>query len=71
MTVDVEQLQTIRSLALAQLASLHNDPLPSYAVDGEVVAWSAFVQRLERTIEWCGDQLAARRPFEIRSQGTT
>jgi len=66
---DIEQLQTIRSRALAQLAELRTNPKPSYSVDGQQVAWESYIASLERTVDWCDAKLAGGEPFEIQSQG--
>jgi hypothetical protein len=68
---DQQQLETIKSLALAQLAELRAVPKPTYTLDGQAVSWESYVASLERTIDWCDQKLAALAPYEIRSEGTT
>jgi len=68
---DLEQIKTIKSLTLAQLAELRTNPKPTYHVDGQRVAWESYVESLQRTIDWCDRKLAGDEPFEIRSQGVT
>ena len=69
MPTDREQLQTIRGLALAQLAELRAQPKPSYTLDGQSVSWESYATSLLRTVDWCDAKLAADEPFEIHSQG--
>lgn len=68
---DQQQLETIKSLALAQLAELRAVPKPTYTLDGQTVSWESYAASLERTIDWCDQKLAALAPYEIRSEGTT
>lgn len=68
---DQQQLETIKSLALAQLAELRAVPKPTYSLDGQTVSWESYAASLERTIDWCDQKLAALAPYEIRSEGTT
>jgi hypothetical protein len=66
-----QQLESIKSLALAQLAELRAAPKPSYTLDGQSVSWETYAASLQETIDWCDRKLAATAPFEIRSEGTT
>lgn len=66
---DIEQLQTIRSLSLAQLEQLRADPKPTYWLDGQRVHWQQYGESLQQTIDWCDRKLAEYQPFEVRSQG--
>ena len=68
---DQQQLETIKSLALAQLVELRAAPKPTYTLDGQTVSWESYIASLERTIDWCDRKLATVAPFEIRSEGTT
>jgi len=68
---DQQQLATIKSLALAQLAELRAAPKPSYSLDGQSVSWETYAASLEQTVDWCDRKLAALVPFEIRSEATT
>lgn len=68
---DSEQIQSIRTQTLAQLAALRADPKPSYWLDGQRVHWQEYAESLERTIDWCDHKLAEYEPFEVRSQGVT
>jgi hypothetical protein len=71
MPSDIEQIETIKSEALAQLAELRAHPKPSYTVDGQQVSWTQYAESLERTVDWCDGKLAGYQPFEVRSQGVT
>ena len=71
MAIDREQLLTIRSSALAQLAELRETPKPTYTVDGQTVSWESYARSLQDTVDWCDTKLAGDEPFEIHSQGYT
>jgi len=68
---DVEQIQSIRQLTLAQLAELRANPKPSYTIDGQIVSWTAYIESLQRTVDWCDAKLIGLTPFEVRSQAIT
>jgi len=68
---DLEQLHTIKSRTLAQLAELRESPKPTYSLDGQQVSWQSYAESLQQTIDWCNEQLAGEEPFEIHSQGFT
>jgi len=53
------------------IVSLTENPKPSYSIDGQNVSWSDYLSRLQSTISWCDEQLAADDPFELQSQGFT
>lgn len=69
MATDQEHLQSIKSLALAQLAELRVNPKPTYRLDGQEVAWTEYLASLERSVDWCDEKLAGYEPFEFESQG--
>jgi len=71
MATDLEQIQSIRSLALAELEQAHDDPQPDYPVDGEPVSWTEYVESLQATLDWCDRKQAEYDPFEVQSRGTT
>lgn len=71
MPTDHQQLQTIRSQSLAQLAELRANPKPTYAIDGQTVSWTAYAESLQRTVDWCDAKLADGQPYELRTQGTS
>lgn len=69
MPTDVEQLRTIRSLALGQLAELRAAPKPTYSIDGQQVAWETYATSLQAAVDWCDEKLAGAEPIEQQSQG--
>ena len=66
---DLEQIRTIKTRSLAQLAELRANPKPSYALDGQQVSWETYIASLQQTIDWCDEKLAGYEPFEISSLG--
>ena len=68
---DLEQIQSIKSQTLAQLADLRASPKPTYTLDGQNVAWQTYIESLQRTVDWCDEKLAGYEPFEERSQAVT
>ena len=68
---DLEQIQTIRSQALASIAQITAAPKPTYTIDGQTVSWNSYLRRLRETVDWCDRKLAGRLPVEVRSQATT
>ena len=66
-----DQLLTIRSAAIAQLAELRETPKPTYTVDGQTVSWESYAGSLQGTVDWCDSKLAGDEPFEVHSQGYT
>ena len=68
---DLEQIQSIRSQTLAQLATLRAAPKPTYWIDGQRVHWQEYADSLQRAVDWCDQKLADSAPYEVRSQGIT
>jgi hypothetical protein len=68
---DREQIESIRSQTLAQLADLRANPKPTYSIDGQTVSWTDYVRALQETVDWCDAKLIGLAPFEIQSQATT
>jgi hypothetical protein len=68
---DRTQIETIRSLALAQLVELRASPRPKYTIDGQSVSWETYIRSVEATVDWCDSKLIGLDPFEVRSQGFT
>ena len=60
-------IQTIRSQTLALIAEITAQPKPTYTIDGQSVAWADYLERLQKTVDWCDRQTAAE-PVEIVSQ---
>ncbi|NOY41890.1 MAG: hypothetical protein GXP26_08650 [Planctomycetes bacterium] len=71
MANETEQIASIRSLTLTQLEQLRASPKPTYSIDGQQVSWTAYVESLQRTVDWCDAKLADYEPFEVQSQGIT
>ena len=68
---DREQIESIRSLTLAQLVELRANPKPTYSIDGQTISWTAYIQSLQETVDWCDAKLVGLEPFEVQSRGTT
>ena len=71
MSSDCQQIETIRSQALAQLVELRANPKPSYKIDGQSVAWESYVRSLQETVDWCDLKLVGLQPFEVHTRGVT
>lgn len=71
MPSDREQVSTIKSSTLQQIADLRANPKPSYRIDGQEVSWESYVNSLERTVDWCDKKLASYDPYEFRTQAAT
>jgi len=71
MPSDVEQLNAIKTQTLAVIASLTENPKPSYQIDGQRVSWETYLRQLQRTVDWCDARLAGYEPFESQSEGAT
>lgn len=63
--------RTIRAQALERIAEITARPRPSYQLDGQSVAWSDYLARLEATVDWCNQRLNGEEPFERATQGCT
>jgi len=68
---DREQIESIRSLTLAQLVDLRANPKPTYSIDGQTISWTAYIQSLQETVDWCDAKLVGLEPVEVQSRGTT
>jgi hypothetical protein len=68
---DRDQIETIRSLTLAQLVDLRANPKPTYSIDGQTISWTSYVQSLQQTVDWCDAKLVGLEPFEVQSQAVT
>ena len=71
MPTDLEQLQTIRSQALASIADITANPKPSYTVDGQSVSWNSYLRRLRQTVDWCERKINGEQPLEVQTRATT
>jgi len=68
---DADTLATIKTQTLARIAEITATPKPTYSIDGQTVAWGAYLGQLQKTVEWCNTELAAETPYEVRSLGYT
>ena len=68
---DLEQIRTIKTRTLAQLAELRTNPKPTYSLDGQQISWESYITSLQQTVDWCDEKLAGCDPFEISSLGAT
>ena len=68
---DLDQIVSIKTQTLQQLADLRASPKPTYKLDGQNVDWQTYIESLQRTVDWCDEKLAGYEPFEERSQGVT
>lgn len=66
-----QQICNIRRQTLAIIAEITKSPKPTYDLDGQSVAWTAYLKQLESTVTWCNRELAACRPCEIKTQAGT
>ncbi len=66
---DAEQIATIKTQTLAQIAEITAEPKPSYNIDGQKIDWGDYLGQLQKTVDWCNEKLAGEEPFEFRSQG--
>ena len=66
---DLETIAAIRTQTLAVMAALTADPKPTYAIDGQSVAWSEYLARLQATVDWCDRKLAETEPFVFHTRG--
>jgi hypothetical protein len=67
----LEQIETIKTNTLAQMAAVSAERKPTYTEDGQSFAWTEYLNHLQRRVDWCNQQLAAEEPFEIPTQGYT
>lgn len=68
MPTDAERIATIKTQTLAIIADMTANPKPSYNIDGQSVSWSEYLDRLQKTVAWCDEQLAATNgPYEQHS----
>lgn len=68
---NLEQIETIKTNTLAQMAAVSAERKPTYSEDGQSFAWTEYLNHLQRRVDWCNEQLAAEEPFEIPTQGYT
>ena len=68
---DADTIATIKSQTLAIIADITAQPKPTYQIDGQMIAWGDYLSQLQRTVDWCNENLAGEAPFEVQSQGYT
>ena len=68
---DLDALRTIRAQTLQLLTDVTAQPKPTYSVDGQSVAWEAYLSQLRATLDWCDAKLAAGELFEISTPART
>jgi hypothetical protein len=71
MSVDLSQIEAIRSQALAQIQELLATDGPTITVGDDQVAWAPLLASLERNVDWCDRKLGEYDPYEVRTQATT
>ena len=68
---DATTIAAIKSQTLAIIADITAQPKPTYQIDGQMIAWGDYLSQLQRTVDWCNENLAGEAPFEVQSQGYT
>ena len=68
---NADQINTIKANTLAQMAEVSAQKKPSYTENGQTFHWTAYLEYLQRRVDWCNSQLAAEEPFEFPTQGFT
>jgi hypothetical protein len=71
MSVDLSQIEAIRSQALAQIEALLATEGPTITVGDEQIAWAPLLASLERNVDWCDRKLGEYDPYEVRTGATT
>lgn len=68
---DLDALRNVRAQTLQLLADVTALPKPTYTIDGQNVAWEAYLAQLRATLDWCDAKLAAAEIFEISTRART
>lgn len=71
MPTNLENLQTIRSQILAELASITAERKPTYSVDGQTFSWNDYRSRLLTDLREVDELIAAEEPLEMHTRGGT
>lgn len=71
MPTDLENLKTIRSQILTELASITAQRKPTYSVDGQTFSWNDYRSRLLSDLREVDEMIAAAEPLEERTQART
>ena len=69
MPSDLENLHTIRSQILTELAAITAERKPTYSVDGQTFSWNDYRSRLLTDLREVDALLAAEQPLVERSRG--
>lgn len=57
MAYSVEKMREMLDSVTDTLADVIANPKPSYSIDGQSVNWDAYVERLQRQVEWLREQI--------------
>jgi len=71
MSDDLQVLRQIRAQTLALMDQITRQPKPTYSLEGQQIAWSEYLARLQAVVDWCDRKLAELEPVELRSQAVT
>jgi hypothetical protein len=71
MAEDLDEIKSIKTLAIAALKTAMTAPKPDYSIDGQSVSWTAYVAMLREQTAWCDQQIASNEPFEFITEGHT
>ena len=71
MPTNLENLRTIRSQILTELASITAERKPTYSVDGQTFSWNDYRSRLLTDLREVDRQIAAEEPAEFCSRAFT
>ena len=71
MSVDLNQIESLRDQALDQMATLLASAEPTITVNDEELPWAPLLDDLTRTVDWCDRKLAEYEPYEVRTRGKT
>jgi hypothetical protein len=69
-SVDVTQIEAIRTQTIAQIQDLLATAGPTISVNGVDVPWAPLLSPLRSTLDWCDRKLADYQPYEVRSEGS-
>jgi hypothetical protein len=69
--MNVEQIETIRSEALAQMLDLLATEGPTVEIGDDELPWAPWLAALEKTVDWCDRKLAEYAPYEVATRGVT
>ena len=71
MSVDVTEIEAIRTQTIAQIQDLLATSGPTITVNGTEVTWAPLLSSLRSTLDWCDRKLADYQPYVVRSEGET